>query len=635
MPQDEQKGPKQQRPVQDPADEARKEAEKARVAAEEKSKRDAIKKSWRGRRDYYECLGVSRTASAQEVKKAFRALAQIFHPDKTKGDKEAEGMFIQMKEASECLIDPEKRAIYDRAGVEGVKEEERRKRDQHQTEALRREYDGSSPEQEARRQFDAWANDFLREGIRGGAREQARAAFMQGFRLYDVIAAINNLAKNEAARLGVRLGFSDPLYVRIKNVAGEEFEKVQRERARGAGQDEERRRREQEQRQREAQEAEKVSRKEALAKWLKDLEEYAYKELKRGVVYAKILEIIEARVGSGLSGGEKEEYGEKAEKAARNAWKKWSGERRREFENWSGEWFNKLAVEVQASLNAGLEGAVVKRVLMTQLEEKLKFLEEDARPAERSRAQVIIDAAIASHKPKEKATERHENDKHYEQWAEQEMGTFIPQKIRQAHGVLTEDEVIAAAVARLGTHRVVGVTEATYKKYEKAATELVKKIYAEMGEEKSEVNKNREKGEAWLKDLPRMMLIWLESHAEDKVRRTADTLLKEKLGALPDAERKTFIERQNEVLSQAVLARQWLAGIPLFAGQKFQEGRGRDAVLAFLRAQFDGKMKLIGIKEDAHYRKKLDELLGKISQAHDETLGKGQGINDFFKKVAS
>ncbi len=67
-------------------------------------------------KDYYEILGVSRDASQEEIKKAFRRLARKYHPDLNPGDKEAERRFKEINEAYDILGDPKKRAEYDRYG---------------------------------------------------------------------------------------------------------------------------------------------------------------------------------------------------------------------------------------------------------------------------------------------------------------------------------------------------------------------------------------------------------------------------------------------------------------------------------------------------------------------------------------
>jgi len=72
------------------------------------------------KRDYYDVLGVSRTASADEIKKAYRRLAMKHHPDRNKDDTSAEGKFKESKEAYEVLSDTEKRATYDRFGHDGL-----------------------------------------------------------------------------------------------------------------------------------------------------------------------------------------------------------------------------------------------------------------------------------------------------------------------------------------------------------------------------------------------------------------------------------------------------------------------------------------------------------------------------------
>ena len=73
------------------------------------------------KRDYYEVLGIPKTASIDEIKKAYRELARKYHPDVTKEEKNhAEERFKEMSEAYEVLVDADKRKLYDQYGHAGM-----------------------------------------------------------------------------------------------------------------------------------------------------------------------------------------------------------------------------------------------------------------------------------------------------------------------------------------------------------------------------------------------------------------------------------------------------------------------------------------------------------------------------------
>src|SRR5712692_3197818 len=68
--------------------------------------------------DYYKTLGVKRSASAEDIRKAYRRLARKYHPDLNPGDKASEERFKQVQEAYDILSDPTKREMYDQVGFD-------------------------------------------------------------------------------------------------------------------------------------------------------------------------------------------------------------------------------------------------------------------------------------------------------------------------------------------------------------------------------------------------------------------------------------------------------------------------------------------------------------------------------------
>lgn len=68
------------------------------------------------KRDYYEVLGIDKSASEKELKSAYRKLAKKYHPDANPGDKQSEEKFKELSEAYDILKDPEKRKLYDKFG---------------------------------------------------------------------------------------------------------------------------------------------------------------------------------------------------------------------------------------------------------------------------------------------------------------------------------------------------------------------------------------------------------------------------------------------------------------------------------------------------------------------------------------
>src|SRR5256885_13274139 len=127
-------------------------------------------------KDLYHVLGVSRTASADDLKKAYRKLARKYHPDINPGKKEAEERFKEISFAHDVLSDPEKRKLYDEFGEEGLRPGFDAENTRAYQQWSRSGFGGARGEQRGDRpsfSFEDVFGDWLGSSNRGRAREAA------------------------------------------------------------------------------------------------------------------------------------------------------------------------------------------------------------------------------------------------------------------------------------------------------------------------------------------------------------------------------------------------------------------------------------------------------------------------------
>lgn len=179
-------------------------------------------------RDYYSILGVSRSASADDIKKSFRKLAVKYHPDKNPGDKQAEERFKELNEAYEVLSDPEKRKKYDQFG-----ENWNRAGEYPGTGSSRHYYQGSPGEQYfhfksdpseffgANTDYSDLFESFFKAGAgRGGSSRSSRARDIHGSISVSLEDAFQGAAKvfevnGERIRIKLKPGTYDGLEIKL------------------------------------------------------------------------------------------------------------------------------------------------------------------------------------------------------------------------------------------------------------------------------------------------------------------------------------------------------------------------------------------------------------------------------------
>lgn len=136
--------------------------------------------------DYYKVLGVSKTATEEEIRKAYRKLARKYHPDVNPTDKSAKEKFQQINEANEVLGDPDKRKKYDQYGKDWMHAEEIEKQRSRQ-----RQTGGDGGGQWQRREFEGGDFSEFFESMFGGESFGGRSRTQGRFRGQDVTAELH------------------------------------------------------------------------------------------------------------------------------------------------------------------------------------------------------------------------------------------------------------------------------------------------------------------------------------------------------------------------------------------------------------------------------------------------------------
>ncbi|MDQ0067388.1 DnaJ C-terminal domain-containing protein [Chryseobacterium lathyri] len=150
--------------------------------------------------DYYKILGVDKSATQDDIKKAYRKLARKLHPDLNPGDKEAEKKFKELNEANEVLSNPENRAKYDKYGENWKHGEEYEKAQQQQREYQQQNYGGSGFSGADFGEGEDFSDFFqsMFGGAGGGFGRSSRGSSSGKFKGQDVHAELNLNLKDAA-----------------------------------------------------------------------------------------------------------------------------------------------------------------------------------------------------------------------------------------------------------------------------------------------------------------------------------------------------------------------------------------------------------------------------------------------------